>query len=87
MPDYSETMLRQIVVAPLKHENVAFGVLLVGQEEPDSEAAANGNGGFDGIGSFARSVAPIFMPGCCCTNCKSKLASHAKRKYRPLDPR
>ena len=47
-----------IVVAPLEHENVAFGVLLVGQEEPDSEAPPQGNGSFDGIVSFARSVAP-----------------------------
>ena len=47
-----------IVAAPLEHQNVAFGVLLVGQEEPDSEAPPQGNGGFDGIVSFARSVAP-----------------------------
>jgi murein DD-endopeptidase MepM/ murein hydrolase activator NlpD/capsular polysaccharide biosynthesis protein len=47
-----------VVVAPLEHENVAFGVLLVGQEERDSEAPPNGNGNFDGIRSFARSVAP-----------------------------
>ena len=47
-----------IVVAPLEHENVAFGVLLVGQEEPGSEAPPQGNGSFDGIVSFARSVAP-----------------------------
>ena len=47
-----------VVVAPLEHENVAFGVLLVGHEESDSEAPRNGNGNFDGIGSFARSVAP-----------------------------
>jgi capsular polysaccharide biosynthesis protein len=47
-----------IVVAPLKHENVAFGVLLVGQEVPNSGAPLHRNGSFDAIGSFARSVAP-----------------------------
>jgi len=47
-----------IVAALLEHQNVAFGVLLVGQEEPDSEAPPQGNGDFDGIVSFARSVAP-----------------------------
>jgi hypothetical protein len=47
-----------IVVAPLEHENVPFGMLLVGQEEPASEAPPQGNGVFDAIGSFARSVAP-----------------------------
>ena len=47
-----------IVVAPLEHENVAFGILLVGQEETGSDAPLHGNGRFDGIVSFARSVAP-----------------------------
>ena len=47
-----------IVAAPLEHQNVAFGVLLVGQEEPDSEAPPQANGSFDGIVAFARSVAP-----------------------------
>ena len=48
---------KTIVAAPLEHENVVFGVLLVGQEGPNS-AASQGNGSFGGIGSFARSVAP-----------------------------
>ena len=48
---------KTIVAAPLEHEDVAFGVLLAGQEKPNSEAR-QGNGGFSGIGSFARSVAP-----------------------------
>jgi capsular polysaccharide biosynthesis protein len=46
-----------IVGAPLEHENVVFGVLLAGREKPKSEAS-QANGSFDGIGSFARSVAP-----------------------------
>src|SRR4029450_7960599 len=53
-----ENQAQTILVAPLKHGNVAFGVLLVGHEEPDSEAPSQGNGSFDGVGSFARSVAP-----------------------------
>ena len=48
---------KTIIAAPLEHEDVAFGVLLAGQEKPNSEAR-QGNGGFSGIGSFARSVAP-----------------------------
>ena len=52
------TDARTIVAAPLKHENVTFGILLVGQEEPGSEAPPQGNGRFDSIDSFARSVAP-----------------------------
>ena len=49
---------KTIIVAPLKHENVAFGVLLVGHKKPDSKAPPQRNGSVDGIGSFARSVAP-----------------------------
>ena len=48
---------KTIIVAPLEHEKVAFGVLLVGQEEP-TRKLHTGNGCLDGIGSFARSVAP-----------------------------
>jgi capsular polysaccharide biosynthesis protein len=75
-----------IVVAPLKHENVAFGVLLVGQEEPDSEAAANGNGGFDGIGSFARSVAPDLHAWLLLHKLQEQLASHGKAKVQTTRP-
>ena len=75
-----------IVVAPLKHENVAFGVLLVGQEEPDSEAAANGNGGFDGIGSFARSVAPDLHAWLLLHKLQEQLASPAKAKEQTTKP-
>ena len=75
-----------IVVAPLKHENVAFGVLLVGQEEPDSEAAANGNGGFDGIGSFARSVAPDLHAWLLLHKLQEQLASHAKAREQTTRP-
>ena len=75
-----------IVVAPLKHENVAFGVLLVGQEEPDSEAAANGNGGFDGIGSFARSVAPDLHAWLLLHKLQEQLASPAKAKEQTTRP-
>ena len=45
-----------IVVAPLEYENVAFGVLLVGQEK--AELRRSTGNGLEGIGSFARSVAP-----------------------------
>ncbi len=75
-----------IVVAPLKHENVPFGVLLVGQEEPDSEAAANGNGGFDSIGSFARSVAPDLHAWLLLHKLQEQLASHGKAKEQTTRP-
>jgi capsular polysaccharide biosynthesis protein len=66
-----------IVVAPLEHENVAFGVLLVGQEEPNSEAP-QGNGSFEGIGSFARSVAPDLHAWLLLRGLREQLASRGK---------
>ena len=68
-----------IVVAPLKHENVAFGVLLVGQKEPDSEPQ-NGNGISPVLARSLEALSPIFMPGNCCTNCRSNWRLTAKRK-------
>jgi capsular polysaccharide biosynthesis protein len=66
-----------IVVAPLKHENVAFGFLLVGQEESDSGGPPV-NGGLDGIGSFARSVAPDLHAWLLLHKLQQQLASHSK---------
>jgi capsular polysaccharide biosynthesis protein len=66
-----------IVVAPLEHENVAFGVLLVGQEGPNSEAS-QGNGSFDGLGSFARSVAPDLHAWLLLRGLREQLASRGK---------
>jgi capsular polysaccharide biosynthesis protein len=66
-----------IVVAPLEHENVAFGVLLVGQEEPNSEVP-QGNGSFEGIGSFARSVAPDLHAWLLLRGLREQLASRGK---------
>jgi capsular polysaccharide biosynthesis protein len=68
-----------IVVAPLEHENVAFGVLLVGQEEPNSEAP-QGNGSFEGIGSFARSVAPDLHAWLLLRGLREQLASPGKAR-------
>ena len=73
---------KTIVAAPLEHENVAFGVLLVGQEEPNSEAP-QGNGSFDGIGSFARSVAPDLHAWLLLRGLVSNWRPAAKRKSKP----
>jgi capsular polysaccharide biosynthesis protein len=73
-----------IVVAPLEHENVAFGVLLVGHEEPDSEASPQVNGSFDGIVSFARSVAPDLHAWLLLHRLRAQLASHGKAQ--DIDP-
>jgi len=72
------TEAQTVVVAPLKHENVAFGVLLVGQEESDSEAPPPGNGSFASIGSFARSVAPDLHAWLLLHKLREQLASHGK---------
>ena len=74
-----EDQAQTIVVAPLKHGNVAFGVLLVGQEEPDSEAPSQGNGSFDGIGSFARSVAPDLHAWLLLRHLREQLAARDQR--------
>lgn len=66
-----------IVVAPLEHENVAFGMLIAGKEEPNSEAA-KGNGNFEGIGSFARSVAPDLHAWLLLRGLREQLASRNK---------
>jgi capsular polysaccharide biosynthesis protein len=68
---------KTIVVAPLEHENVAFGMLIAGKEEPTSEAA-QGNGNFDGIGSFARSVAPDLHAWLVLRGLREQLASRSK---------
>jgi capsular polysaccharide biosynthesis protein len=65
-----------IIVAPLKHENVAFGVLLVGHEKPGSGAPLRANGSVDGIGSFARSVAPDLHAWLLLHKLREQLASH-----------
>ena len=62
----------------LKHENFAFGVLLVGQEELDSEAPPQANGSFAGIGSFARSVSPDLHAWLLLRGLREQLASRAK---------
>ncbi len=69
---------QRIAVAPLKHGNIAFGVLLVGQEEPDSEAPSQGNGSFDGIGTFARSVAPDLHAWLLLHHLREQLAAHGR---------
>jgi capsular polysaccharide biosynthesis protein len=68
---------KTIVVAPLEHENVAFGMLIAGKEEPNSEAA-QGNGNFDSIGSFARSVAPDLHAWLLLRGLREQLASRGK---------
>jgi capsular polysaccharide biosynthesis protein len=73
-----------IVVAPLEHENVAFGVLLVG--EPDSEASPQVNGSFDGIVSFARSVAPDLHAWLLLHRLREQLASHGKAQDADPEP-
>jgi capsular polysaccharide biosynthesis protein len=70
-----------LVVAPLKHENVAFGVLLVGQEGPDSAASLR-NGNFDAIGSFARSVAPDLHAWLLLHKLREQLPFYGKTKER-----
>jgi capsular polysaccharide biosynthesis protein len=75
-----------IVVAPLKHENVAFGVLLVGHEKPDSEAPPQANGSYAGIGSFARSVAPDLHAWLLLHKLREQLASHRKAEEQTTSP-
>jgi capsular polysaccharide biosynthesis protein len=67
-----------IVVAPLEHENVAFGALLVGDKEADSEASPKVNGSLHGIVSFARSVAPDLHAWLLLHRVREQLASHGK---------
>ena len=76
-----------VVVAPLKHENVAFGVLLVGQEEPDSEAPPQAMEVSTVLARSLEALRPIFTPGYCCTNCGSNWRRTAKRKSKPRAPR
>jgi hypothetical protein len=78
------TEAQTIVVAPLEHENVAFGILLVGQEEPGSEAPPQGNGRFDGIGSFARSVAPDLHAWLLLHRLREQLASRGKAQEQTM---
>jgi capsular polysaccharide biosynthesis protein len=66
-----------IVVAPLEHENVTFGMLLAGKEDANSEAA-QGNGNFAGIGSFAKSVAPDLHAWLLLRGLREQLASRGK---------
>jgi ElaB/YqjD/DUF883 family membrane-anchored ribosome-binding protein len=75
-----------IVVAPLEHENVAFGVLLVGHDERDSEASPQVNGSFDGIVSFARSVAPDLHAWLLLHRLRAQLASRGKAQDADPEP-
>jgi capsular polysaccharide biosynthesis protein len=75
-----------VVVAPLKHENVVFGVLLVGQDGSDTNAPSSGNGSFDGIGSFARSVAPDLHAWLLLHKLREQLASHGKAHDKTMSP-
>jgi capsular polysaccharide biosynthesis protein len=75
-----------IVVAPLRHENVAFGVLLVGQEESFSKARPQSNGSIDGIGSFARSVAPDLHAWLLLHKLREQLASPGKAQEQTTSP-
>ena len=75
-----------IVVAPLEHENVAFGALLVGQAGGDSEASPQVNGSFDGIVSFARSVAPDLHAWLLLHRVREQLASHGKAQDGDHEP-
>jgi capsular polysaccharide biosynthesis protein len=67
-----------IVVAPLAHEDVAFGMLLLGQDAPDSEVPPQGDGSFDGISAFARSVAPDLHAWLLLHHLREQLASRGK---------
>ena len=67
-----------VIVAPLEHEKAAFGVLLIGQDEPDSQASPRANGYLDAIGSFARSVAPDMHAWLLLRKLREQLASHGK---------
>ena len=75
-----------VIVAPLKHENFAFGVLLVGQEELESEAPPQANGSFAGIGSFARSVSPDLHAWLLLHKLREQLASHGKAQEQTARP-
>ena len=75
-----------VIVAPLKHENVAFGVLLVGQKEPDSEPQTQANGSFAGISSFARSVEPDLHAWQLLHKLREQLASHGKAQEQTARP-
>jgi capsular polysaccharide biosynthesis protein len=72
-----------IVVAPLEHENVAFGALLVGDKEEDSEASPKVNGSLHGIVSFARSVAPDLHAWLLLHRVREQLASHGRAHADP----
>jgi len=67
-----------VLVAPLEHDRVPFGVLLVGQDQPDSQASPRANGYLDAIGSFARSVAPDMHAWLLLRKLREQLASHGK---------
>jgi capsular polysaccharide biosynthesis protein len=75
-----------IVVAPLKHENVAFGVLLVGHEKQHPEAPLQTNGSYAGIGSFAQSVAPDLHAWLLLHELREQLASHRKAQEQTSSP-
>jgi capsular polysaccharide biosynthesis protein len=67
-----------VLVAPLEHDKVPFGVLLVGQDEADSQASNRANRYLDAIGSFARSVAPDMHAWLLLRKLREQLASHGK---------
>jgi capsular polysaccharide biosynthesis protein len=75
-----------IVVAPLEHENVAFGALLVGDKEADSEASPKVNGSLHGIVSFARSVAPDLHAWLLLHRVREQLAAHGKVQDADPEP-
>jgi len=76
---------KTIVAAPLEHEDVAFGVLLVGREKPNPEAP-QGNGSFDRVGSFARSVAPDLHAWLLLRGLREQLASRGKGQEPATSP-
>jgi capsular polysaccharide biosynthesis protein len=67
-----------VLVAPLEHDKVPFGMLLVGQDETDSQASNRANRYLDAIGSFARSVAPDMHAWLLLRKLREQLASHGK---------
>ena len=78
--------IQTVIVAPLEHENVAFGMLLVGQEESDSQAPQQMNGSFDRLGSFARSVAPDLHAWLLLHKLREQLASYGKAQVQTTSP-
>jgi capsular polysaccharide biosynthesis protein len=76
---------KTIAAAPLEHEDVAFGVLLVGREKPNPEAP-QGNGSFDSVGSFARSVAPDLHAWLLLRGLREQLASRGKLQEPATSP-